>query len=424
MVDMAKPEGIDTSRGYCYVCSKWIGTGPRHKSKAERLEILNKWHAISTKDSLRMKNGLASYLLERYAESAERHLRKWDVGTDSAGNCVYWYRDQDGVLQTAKAMSYDSATGKRRKGADSHIRWSGPDGKTTHVDAFFGLATSVHSDGSLRLESFSSERGYSRPLYGSQFLTSAGLDAPVLLVEAEKTAIVASMFLEPFVILATGGAAGLTTRSASVLAGRDVYVLLDADDAGRNALEKAVEILYAVGARPVVKIDGLPLADYLMADAPKGYDLADYYFSQYEMRPGTTAGILQSETIDDAEAPKFHRSATAGILQSETIDDADEIDQALSDGTYGMETLRAITESLPALPNMYENLEGVRSSLLRVFGSDQALTYDEVYRRIYRGKVAGGAQLVNAAKSSHFPKPLLRSELRSNVWYLVLQVKL
>lgn len=391
VVDQSKPDGVDTSKGYCYYCSKHVGaTGPKHRTREQRSAELLKYHTLSTDGNVQMRNGLASLLVSRYGDAAVQHLQAWDVGTDGIGNCVYWYRDVDGELQTGKIVPYDSETGKRRKGADSPICWT-KDGKEQRVDVLFGIVEGRHPDGSLAIVSLSSNQGYSRPLYGAQFVGMTAADVPVLLVEAEKTAVVASLFV-PFVVVATGGASGLTSKSAAVLAGRDVYVLLDADDTGRNATAKAADVLLSVGARPVVEVDGVSLVDYLMPDVPKGYDLADYYLSLQDVVPTVTLASVEALTapLDTGADLLASVEALTAPLDVDTV-------QQLTQGA------KATTAETPQLSEsqraeLYANVDGVRSALLRAFGNDEAVQLDELYERVRSRRIAGGREVVGAAQ--------------------------
>lgn len=430
VVDDTKPEGYDASRGWCYVCRRRIGAGPRYKSAAQRAEVLDRLHRLSTSDRLRPQNGLASFLLSRYGAGVDAHLRAWDVGTDTIGNTVYWYRDANAELQTAKIVPYNASTGKRRKGSDSPICWTSDDGKTTRVDVMFGIAEhQSKDDGRVRYASFSAERGYRKPLYGSQFVGMTRPDVPVLLVEAEKTAVVASMFLRSFVLVACGGAAGLTKDTASVLVGRDVFVLLDADDAGRSSIDGAVDLLHRVGARPLFDVEGRPLVDYLMPDAPKGYDLADYYLSQPELLPDLSVDIgsipdlsveldkLPDVSVDVATLPDLSvelenlPDVDCGIPQLPELDDFDNIwsrDNALE--IMGAE--------LGELPSIDTDINTARTMLLRVFGKDRKLADREFYRRVWTARMPGGSRLWTAGNVHKLTKPVY--DFRSCVWSIQL----
>lgn len=388
-LDRTQPSGYDASQGFCFRCGKTVGAKSlRHKSRSERDEILQKWHDVSTRDTLRLKNGLSGFLVAAYGDVAADHLKAWDVGTDDIGCCVFWYRDETQALRTAKIVPYDVATAKRKKAADSPICWTEKDGKIHHADNLYGLVTGKRDDGSLQIQSFSTQYGYESCLYGAQFVGASSLDTPVLLVEAEKTAVIASLFLRGLVVVATGGAGGITREKAQILAGRDVYVLLDADDAGRNSTERVVDILASVGARPVCEIDGVALLDYLLPDAPKGYDLADYYLSNiYTIRPAVVT----------AETPQ--------MLDGLTLDNLPDLEDLRADNLPDVDVLTAeIPQMIATQPEIrrsqLDDRDYVLSAILRVYGSASQLQLDELYERLDRLHGANNtAALYHAARA-------------------------
>lgn len=411
VIDHTKANGIDDSKGYCYVCQQRIGvSGPRHMTRAQRLEQLQLHYKLSTDDNVRLRNGLSTLLVSLYGQVADDHLRAWDVGTDGIGNCVFWYRNVDNVLQSAKIVPYDETTGKRKKGLYSPIFWKDKD-KTRHVDNLFGIVTGTNADESLRIVSYASDKGYRVPLYGSQFIGATSPDVPVLLVEAEKTAVIASMFLQPFVVVATGGAGALTKERAQILAGRDVYVILDADDAGRNSTDKTVETLRDVGARPVVRVDGRLLVDYLLPDADKGFDIADYYLANAAtIRPEITAEIPQS------------------VLEPSILPDLEQLDLStlptvdLDNDTLPTVDLDVSTLQLPTVESInYNNVDAVRSSLLRAFGDVNTLPLDELHERLEQRRIAGGRSVVSAATITKPQLLRLEYETRSGQYVAVLE---
>ena len=107
-----------------------------------------------------------------------------------------------------------------------------------------------------------------RPMYAIDQLT-ARLDDPILIVEGEKTADAAQGLLPGYVVMTwPGGAGGVGHFDPSPLAGRDVTIWPDADDAGRGAADAVAKRVVDAGAADVRIVD---LPDGL----PKGWDLAD-----------------------------------------------------------------------------------------------------------------------------------------------------
>jgi uncharacterized protein (DUF927 family) len=107
-----------------------------------------------------------------------------------------------------------------------------------------------------------------RPLYGLDHL-AARSDAPVLLVEGEKTADAAANLFPTYVAMTwPGGSKAMAKCDWSSLAGRSVTLWPDNDQAGRQAVEAALELLEASGAAAVTVVT-------VPADWPEGWDLAD-----------------------------------------------------------------------------------------------------------------------------------------------------
>lgn len=86
-----------------------------------------------------------------------------------------------------------------------------------------------------------------RPLYGLDRL-AARPDAPVLLVEGEKTAIAAARRFPSFVAVTwSGGAAAVDKTDWGPLRGREVTLWPDNDEAGRKAMARVQELLAGEG---------------------------------------------------------------------------------------------------------------------------------------------------------------------------------
>ncbi len=107
-----------------------------------------------------------------------------------------------------------------------------------------------------------------RPLYGLDRL-AARPDAPVLVVEGERTADAAgALFPECVAVTWPGGALATAKVDWSPLAGRHVVVWPDADAPGRKAAEAVATALRELGAASLAVVD-------VPADWPAGWDLAD-----------------------------------------------------------------------------------------------------------------------------------------------------
>jgi putative DNA primase/helicase len=107
-----------------------------------------------------------------------------------------------------------------------------------------------------------------RPLYGKQQLATRP-DAPVLIVEGEKTAdAAAKLYPSAVVVTWPSGCKAAGKADWSPIAGRKCVLWPDADDVGREAMAKLAPRLLHAGAAQV-RLVRPP------ADAPEGWDLAD-----------------------------------------------------------------------------------------------------------------------------------------------------
>ena len=368
--------GLDLTSGKCHACgafiapkssrpssrpSQWTSSPPSPEPKpmsADAVEMLRRLHASTTADHVRHTNGLASYLIALSPKFADA-LRRYGVGTDSAGRAVFWHRDELGLIVTAKSVPYDATTGKRNK-ADA-------------LPAAFGVY-----DGS-SFVSLSASKGYASPcIYGAHLLDD-DLTKPVLLVESEKSAVIASVFLPDFVCLASGGATGLTRDKAKALTGRDVMIVGDRDESGRNGAAKAADILRSVGARPRHEVDGVPLCDLFMTDGGEGYDVADYYLMR-------TADLDSTDVITVADA---HANAPGRTDDT----DADTMSTEADKTSPQARTASTLTTSTPC-PSDDATIYALT---LRAFGRDESVDFDEINRRCISMQFGGGAQVVSVA---------------------------
>lgn len=96
-------------------------------------------------------------------------------------------------------------------------------------------------------------------------------DSPVVLVESEKTVIIASYFESDFIWVASGGVSGLTDDKIKRLYGRKILVAFDNGEKAQEKARNLVEKLNSKGLQAMVH-------NYFEEDAcyPDDYDIADY----------------------------------------------------------------------------------------------------------------------------------------------------
>ena len=191
-------------------------------------------------------NNLVKFLLTIFDDTTvTRLLSKYFIGTSAhwPGATVFWQIDDNGRIRTGKVMLYNPATGKRVKEPYNHLTW-------THK--LLKLA-----DYNLKL-----------CLFGEHLLKSEPTK-PVAIVESEKTALIASVYMPQYIWLAVGGLSQLTGERCKVLKGRTVMLYPDLNAYGKWEA-KAKELGFKVSnvletkASEEEKKQGLDIADYLL----------------------------------------------------------------------------------------------------------------------------------------------------------------
>ena len=133
----------------------------------------------------------------------QKHLSKHSVGTDQKGKTVFILKNEKKEIVNAKWILYKS-DGHRDKSFTSHSLKQPTNGKK-----------------------------YGMCLYGEDLLDPEK-QRTVIVVESEKTKVIASFSYPQFDWVACGSANGLTDTKITPLIGRKVIWLCDADKAGRQ----------------------------------------------------------------------------------------------------------------------------------------------------------------------------------------------
>ena len=136
-------------------------------------------------------------------EATDRQVERYMVGTAKkwGGATVFWQIDKSGHVRAGKMMGYNPMNGHRIKEPYPQVSW-------------------VHTE--LKLPDFH----LMQCLFGEHLLATSS--ATIMLVESEKTCLIASHFMPDFLWLATGGKNGCFNEDAmQVLRGRDVILMPD-----------------------------------------------------------------------------------------------------------------------------------------------------------------------------------------------------
>lgn len=178
---------------------------------------------------------VASELVSLYFIATSKH---WNSAT------VFWQIDTQGKVRTGKIMLYSPTTGKRVKEPFNHINW-------------------VHK--ALKQPEFELRQC----LFGEHLLIDK--TKPVAIVESEKTAVIASVYLPQFIWLAVGSLTNLNAEKCSILKGRTITLFPDLNGFDKWS-SKAKELSHLA----IFTVSDLLERKATEAERKQGFDLADY----------------------------------------------------------------------------------------------------------------------------------------------------
>lgn len=198
------------------------------------------------------------------------HLEKHGVGTDKNGKALFLYRSITNKVVNCKTVSYTD-DGKRDKEVNAYSLKQPRDGKSK----------------------------YSMCLFGEDLLEQTKTKI-VIIVESEKTKVIASFHYPEYDWVACGSSNGLTAGKLKVLYGRKVIWLCDADVAGRQ--NSSINNLEASGMDFNV-IDLFP-------NKSDGYDLADALLDGniVDLADALKTSVVEKHSIYDLETKNVRYS--------------------------------------------------------------------------------------------------------------------
>jgi hypothetical protein len=165
-----------------------------HTSKVDS-RIENKYidiQIVKSFCSYPKENNLLQYLRNTYSsKEVDKVKNKYYIGTNKKLGTVFWNMNKGGQAQKAKVVFYTK------------------NGKRTN---YFQVP-------------YKNEDGYYSCLFGEHLLKDN--TKPIILVESEKTAIIASIEFPHYTWLAYGGINGLTESKMKVLSGETVVIIPD-----------------------------------------------------------------------------------------------------------------------------------------------------------------------------------------------------
>ncbi len=187
--------------------------------------------------------------------------KRFHLGTSRhwPGATIFWQIDEKNVIRTGKVMLYDPGTGKRVKEPFNHITW---------VHKLAGSSSA--------LEAYSPK--VVQCLFGLHQLREKKVKE-IVIVESEKTAIIASIYLPQFTWLACGGLNMLSEKMLNPV--REFPIILYPDigayhkwEAKALSLQKigfTIRVSFMLEKLSSIGSAGLDLADFLLSsNPPKG----------------------------------------------------------------------------------------------------------------------------------------------------------
>jgi hypothetical protein len=178
---------------------------------------------------------VASQLVSRYFIATSKH---WNGAT------VFWQIDTRGKVRTGKIMLYNPTTGKRVKNLELPVYW-------------------VHK--ALKQPEFELRQC----LFGEHLLIDK--TKPVAIVESEKTAVIASVYLPQFIWVAVGSLTNLNAEKCSILKGQTVTLFPDL-----NGFDKWNSKAKELSHLATFTVSDLLERKATEAEKKQGFDLADY----------------------------------------------------------------------------------------------------------------------------------------------------
>jgi uncharacterized protein (DUF927 family) len=164
-------------------------------------------------------------------------------------------------------------------------------------------------------------------LYNLQEIT-ARVDAPVMVVEGEKTAEAAKILFPDYVVTTSCmGSASPRSSNWSCLSGRDVIIARDNDLTGSRYAKSLDDILTKQGAKSISGLSPLKLGSYTIIDGkptkrehgtPEKYDLAD------SLADGWTAELINEWKNHEDFSPFFEATKDV-IALGEELKDGDKV---------------------------------------------------------------------------------------------------
>ena len=234
----------------------WVGSKP---IEPPRPIGLIPFHFVEKSSSY--KSNFVRFLFEHFSDNQIRNTAEnYALGATKSKEIIFWQIDITGKVRTGKIMQYNPGNGRRLKHESGAIDWVHNKLKKTGV---------LPEDFNL-LQCF----------FGEHLLTIYP-DKPVVIVESEKSAVIASCIVPDLIWLAAGNLNGLSIEKCQVLEGRDVMLYPDLGAFEKWSL-KATKIHEKCNCK--VTVSTLLEDEATDSDRVNGLDIADYIINELKSK--------------------------------------------------------------------------------------------------------------------------------------------
>ncbi len=240
-----KTKSAQSAHPYAYARAK--------NESAEKPDYIERGYLLRTLTNYE-QNSFVGFLLDLVNEDTEiveKSVKDYLIGTTRDGKTIFWQIDESGNVRTGKIIAYDRKIGKRRK--DIFPNW-------------------IHSE-LKRIGKLKDDFNLKQCFFGEHLLRNEK-EKPAAIVEAEKTAVIASICFPEFVWLAVGAKHNLNPERLTRLGKRKIILYPDADSfilwqeialqARLRGANVDVSNLLETHATDQQKASGFDLADYLI----------------------------------------------------------------------------------------------------------------------------------------------------------------
>jgi hypothetical protein len=258
------------------------------------------------------KNNFIQYLCNRYGTDAiTKQIEAYYVGTVS-NYTSFAYIDKNGVCRAISLIEYNKQ-GKRNKDGIKQAR-----NIHTFLQAEYKRRNQTPPDW---LNRYLQNESKFTCLYGEHLISQPdNLYKPIAVVEAPKTAFIASLVYDAFTWVAVGALTYLTQDRTKAIQGREVYLFPDTSTDGK-AFDLWNDKAKQYGFTCIDILENIGTIDEKM----NGYDLADYLL-EYEfsnMNMGANGNKWEHSIIKDSNTNETVKVEQSGVMRSEFKNEAE-----------------------------------------------------------------------------------------------------